>query len=275
MGYGVKMKMPDNFDDELYAALKITRNTEGCLTEREMRFLFLLAAYPTAKGEILEIGSFKGKSTVILARAARLAGDSGITAVDPLTSPSITDPSLKGKESGWGEFQDNLQRGDVADMVEFHKMFSYELANNWSRPIRLLWIDGDHTYSGAKQDFDLFSSFLSDGAIIAFHDALGNFKGPIKVFIEEVLQSDKFGPAGLCGTIGWAQHLTDKEVHMKYKREKLDLYDRLSKLLPFAMGNKQIKGINKILHKILRLRVPHSEIQPVKWINKVGSTKTA
>jgi hypothetical protein len=62
---------------------------------------------------------------------------------------------------------------------------------------------------------------------------------------------------------------------MNYKKEKLDLSDKLSKLLPFAIGDKQIKGINKMLYKILRSRVPHSEIPPVKWINKVIGTKTA
>ena len=51
----------------------------------------------------------------------------------------------------------------------------------------MLWIDGDHTYHGTKVDFDLFSKFLSNGAIIAFHDVLGNFEGPIRVFMEDVL----------------------------------------------------------------------------------------
>ena len=40
----------------------------------------LLAAVPTTAGEVLEIGSFKGKSTVVLAKSARLAGDDRVVA---------------------------------------------------------------------------------------------------------------------------------------------------------------------------------------------------
>lgn len=33
-----------------------------------------------------------------------------------------------------------------------------------------IFIDGDHTYSGAKQDFDTYSAMLSPNGIIALHD---------------------------------------------------------------------------------------------------------
>lgn len=57
---------------------------------------------------------------------------------------------------------------------------------SWSRPIRLLWIDGEPTYQGAKEeDFGLFSPYLSNGAIVAPHDALHGFEGPLRVFVEE------------------------------------------------------------------------------------------
>ncbi len=34
----------------------------------------------------------------------------------------------------------------------------------------LLFIDGDHTYMGVKQDFEMYSSFVGPGGIVAFHD---------------------------------------------------------------------------------------------------------
>ena len=71
--------------------------------------------------------------------------------------------------------------------------------------IRLLWIDGDHTYAGCKEDFDLFSPFLADGGVVAFHDTLNTFEGPIRVFVEEVLRSDRFGACGFVHSISWGQ----------------------------------------------------------------------
>lgn len=38
------------------------------------------------------------------------------------------------------------------------------------RDIDFLFIDGDHTYDGVKDDFDRYSSFVADGGLIAFHD---------------------------------------------------------------------------------------------------------
>jgi hypothetical protein len=76
------------------------------------------------------------------------------------------------------------------------------MSHGWSRPIRFLWIDGDHTYSGSKLDFDLFSPCLVDRGIIAIHDVLHEIEGPIRVFVEKILGSDRFGPAGLLHSRG-------------------------------------------------------------------------
>lgn len=37
-------------------------------------------------------------------------------------------------------------------------------------PIDFLFIDGDHTYEGVKQDFQLYSQLVADNGIIALHD---------------------------------------------------------------------------------------------------------
>jgi predicted O-methyltransferase YrrM len=37
-------------------------------------------------------------------------------------------------------------------------------------PLDLLLIDGDHTYDGVKQDFEMYSPFVKPCGIVAFHD---------------------------------------------------------------------------------------------------------
>jgi len=263
------ISLPKDFKNFVAELLEITKNIDGLLSEKEIKFLALIAACPTAKGEILEIGSFKGKSTVILAKSALLTGKTNVVAVDPLTSPATTDPHLKGEESCLKDFQTNLRNAGVGKYVEFHRKYSSELAKVWDRDIRLLWIDGDHTYSGTKLDFDMFSPFLSNGAIIAMHDVLHNFEGCIRVFMEDVLLSDHFGPAGICGSIGWSQYFKDSDIGPKFKHQKIKLYRKLSRLLPFSVFSKDIKGFTKIKYKILRSRVPHPDINPSKWLKEV------
>ncbi len=186
----------------------LSKSLGGCLSVREARFLALAAAtIPPALGEVLEIGSFKGKSTTVLARSVSLVGGDRVFAVDPLTLPAATDPSIESGESLPDIFWDTLETNGVRDMVEFHQLRSEDLAPDWNRPLRLLWIDGDHTYKGTKTDFDNFAHHLRPGSVVAFHDVLHPAEGPIRVFCEQVLLSSAFGPCGLSGSIGWAQYM--------------------------------------------------------------------
>lgn len=45
-----------------------------------------------------------------------------------------------------------------------------------ARQLDLLFIDGDHTYDGAKADFDCYSPFVRAGGLIAFHDIVPDYK---------------------------------------------------------------------------------------------------
>jgi len=47
-----------------------------------------------------------------------------------------------------------------------------ELLNG--RKIDFLFIDGDHTYEGVKGDFEIYKQFLSDDAIVGFHDIINS-----------------------------------------------------------------------------------------------------
>jgi predicted O-methyltransferase YrrM len=43
------------------------------------------------------------------------------------------------------------------------------------KPLDLLFIDGDHTYEGVKQDWELYSSLVRPGGLVVFHDIAGNY----------------------------------------------------------------------------------------------------
>jgi predicted O-methyltransferase YrrM len=44
------------------------------------------------------------------------------------------------------------------------------------KPLDLLFIDGDHTYQGVKQDFLSYRHLVREGGIIVFHDVVSDYR---------------------------------------------------------------------------------------------------
>ena len=262
--------LPPDLDAQRAAAWLAVRETPGYLTEREAKFLMLAAVSAPARGAILEIGSFKGRSTVGLGLIAKHYGGGPIVAVDPFTSPSSTDPELAGQSSTYEDFQANLRRAGVMDVIEPHCMYSRELAPGWSRPLRLLWIDGDHTYEGASEDVRLFKPFLAEGGILAMHDVLSRFPGSTRAFLEQVLGSDDFGPAGYSGTIGWAQYRPRDGGRPVFRRRRNRLAWTTKRLLR-VLERGDPTGLRILPHKLWRALTPHAAVDPARWIAEVGA----
>jgi len=230
----------------------------GHLTDRESKHLALLAILSPKDGEILEIGSFLGKSTILLSKAlTRFSGKTKVVAVDPLTQPSETDPVLKDNQPSRDLFYKNLKHAGVEKAVEFNEMLSTELATSWKKPIRMLWIDGDHTTKGVMNDFDCFAPHLVPGGIIALHDVMHDFRGPVQVLINKILRTNDFNAAGIVGSIGWAQKGIPSETQ-KFQNEMLA--DKLQAWLDAFPPKTNPKGIRKFWLKYKRSRVPHKAL---------------
>jgi len=264
------MSLPADFESAANEAWERVRAAPGFLTEREARFLALIAAAAPGRGTILEIGSFKGKSTVGLASVSARYGLGKVVAVDPFTAPSSTDPDLRGAASSYDDFRRTLAQAGLADQVEVHATFSKNLARGWSRPIRFLWIDGDHTYHGAKQDLDLFAPHLVDGGIVALHDVLHRFEGPIRVFVEDVLRSDRYGPAGFCGSIGWAQFRPQDGGAPRFREGRRALARRAARLIALSARRRGPGALGKLRYQLLRALVPHGDADPDAWVELIA-----
>ena len=227
----------------------------------------LAAAAPTG-GVTVEIGSFKGKSTIGVATIAEAYNLGPVVSIDPHNQPSATDPDLPVSGTSFDDFQSAINRAGLAHRVEAHRAASREVAVGWDRPIRLLWIDGDHTYQGAKLDFDLFTPFLIDDAIVAFHDTLHEFEGPIRVFVEDMLRSDKFGPAGFLHTIGWAQYRPRDGA--RFRKQRLNLARKAARLIPLVADNRPVVGLTRMRYKLNCARVPHQVLTQAEFAACLG-----
>ncbi|HYW40271.1 MAG TPA: class I SAM-dependent methyltransferase [Terriglobales bacterium] len=252
--------LPPDLDVVIENAWQATKDVPGFMGENEARFLGLLAACIPAQGAIVEIGSFKGRSTVMLAMVASHYGLGRIVSIDPHTHNLSTGADGSTLPSTYQEFQASLRKAGVTEHVEIHHAFSTDVSPTWNREIRFLWIDGDHTYEGAKSDFDGFSPFLAAGGVVALHDALNNFAGPIRVFVEEILRTNRFGPVGFVHSIAWAQFRPADASVFSEARQKLER--RAARLLPFVQKNGRLRGLEKIRYKLSRSRVPRAPIAP-------------
>jgi predicted O-methyltransferase YrrM len=258
------IEVPRDLDAVLDAAWEAARHVPGYLMEDEARLLGTIAACTPGQGMIVEIGSFKGKSTVMLAKVAAHYGLSRIVAIDPHNSPELLDLAANPEASSFQEFLTNIQTAGVADQVEVHRAYSKDAAALWNRPIRFLWIDGDHTYQGAKTDFDGFFPHVVPQGIVALHDSLNAFSGPIRVFVEEMLRSDRFGAAGFVHSIAWSQFRPQDGKRFHAQRAKLE---RVAvPLIPLVQNDQQLHGLKKIRFKLTRSRVPRSALRPAQWV---------
>jgi hypothetical protein len=225
----------------------------------------MIAACIRCDGAIVEIGSFKGKSTVMLATVAKHYGLGPVVAIDPhnFNSAELQEHRKNPDSSSYEEFLRNLEAAGVADYVEPHRAYSGDMAPGWNRPIRFLWIDGDHSYAGAKTDFDDFSPYVAPHGIVAFHDALHEFAGPLRVFVEDVLSSDRFGAAGFVRSIAWSQFRPADGA--LFQPQRRGLAKTAGRVVPYLNDGHDLRGIEKILYKLNRARVPRGPVPPTQW----------
>jgi hypothetical protein len=259
------IQIPSDLDSVLDVAWARTKITPGFLLENEARFLGIAAACTPGEGAIVEIGSFKGRSTVMLATVAARYGLGPVVSIDPHNFNLTVDnkPGAVQEGSTYEEFMGSLRKAGVEQQVEVHHAFSKDVSATWNRPIRLLWIDGDHSLQGATEDFEGFSPLLSPGGVVAIHDSLHAFAGPIGVFVELILRSSKYGPAGFVQSTAWAQY-RPKDGN-RFNPSRRALYRRAAKLLPYVKEGTPLKGVRKLMYKLYRSRVPRAGLSPEAW----------
>lgn len=133
------------------------------LSEDEASLLYRLAA--EAHFPIVEIGSYRGRSTVALALGSRAGTNVPVYAIDP--HEDATEPG--GFHFGRADavaFTHAIMDASVADIVRVVQMPASAVVFNGT--IGLLWIDGDH--EAALRDFNQFGWQVPVGGVVAFHD---------------------------------------------------------------------------------------------------------
>lgn len=178
---------PENKIIEIYKLSGLSKNIRGMISDRAGEELFSLAYMQALDGDVVEVGSFQGKSTFFLASAVKYSGNGKMIAIDHFQGNL-------GKEKFYkvnNDFGFNLEKGFINNMKKtnldsivtlINKSNEQAIKHIEDKSIRFLFIDSDHTEQGVSKDLKLFRNKLKKKAIIAFDDySPKTFPGVVKV----------------------------------------------------------------------------------------------
>ena len=121
----------------------------------------------------MEIGSFRGRSTVVLALAA-----GSVVAIDPHAG-SDRGPQEIAADAARGDadheaFTANLAAAGVADRVRHVRKFSSDAHGDVPGPLSLLYVDGAHRFGPARADLAGWGGRVAPGGTMLVHDAFSS-----------------------------------------------------------------------------------------------------
>jgi hypothetical protein len=196
------------------AALGLVKGVEGWLSDAQARRLWDAARAVRAPGRIVEIGSFRGRSTIVLACAA--ADGVELVAIDPHgggdRGPQEIVPDADRGEEDFAVFHANLRRAGVEDRVRHLRARSLDALGALEGEMEVLYVDGAHRYRPASADIEQWGRRVAPGGTMLIHDAF-NAVGVTLAQLRLLLLSSGWRYRGRTGSLG------------EYRRESLGALD--------------------------------------------------
>ncbi len=173
----------------LPAVLERVRDVEGWMTPGQAATLYDAAVGCPPGGRIVEIGSFRGRSTIVLASAA--APDVEVVAIDPHAGNDRGPQEIEGfeddAEDDHAVFNQNLAAAGVADRVRHVREFSDRAHEVVDGPVDVLYIDGAHRFAPARADIVSWGERVADGGVMLIHDSFSSVGVTLAILRELVL----------------------------------------------------------------------------------------
>jgi predicted O-methyltransferase YrrM len=161
----------------------------------ELEMLFELAHGCRPDARVLEIGSYLGASTCFLAAGLRGARAS-IVCVDTWQNQTMPD----GIRDTFAVFKTNV-KAIRHHLTPIRKSSSDVTPDELGGEFDLIFLDGDHSYKQARADFELVSSLMTPGGVLAFHDSL--FYEGVSRVVGEALASAEWQIGGTVRNLTW------------------------------------------------------------------------
>jgi predicted O-methyltransferase YrrM len=147
-------------------------------------------AYRATRPLIVELGSWKGRSTAWLGFGLKDRGNGRLIAVDTWKGTATEQEHKEmlrdyGPDQLFDEFRGNIGRLGLEGVVEPWRMTTIEAARKWDKgpTIGILHIDAGHEYADVRDDFEHWAPHVARGGMIVFDD-VPSLPGPTKLITE-------------------------------------------------------------------------------------------
>lgn len=210
------------------SAVRRLADVDGFLLDEEGECLYRLARGWMGRGAIVEIGSWKGRSTIWLGHGLRASrafrkreyshgAAPRIYAVDPhqgechrgeLVAPTFED------------FQNNIARAALGEVVQPILQTSVDAARDFCEPVEIVFIDGLHDYESVLEDFATWFPRVLDGGWMAFHDSVWHPE-VARLVREAVYLSPHFADARFGGSITVARKVAHNTPRQRLKNRAM------------------------------------------------------
>jgi len=244
---------PAGSDAELEAIVSAVDGVEGWMTPGQGATLVEAARRCPAGGTIVEIGSFRGRSAIVLARAA--APSASIVAIDPHAGndrgPQEIDGYTDEAADDHAVFIANLAAAGVAERVRHLRMFSDVALGEVGGAVDVLYIDGAHRYGPARADISAWGARVADGGTMLIHDSFSSI-GVTAAIMRELALGSRFR------YVGRSRSMTVYRADLTAgPRVRLGNAARQLAQLPWFVKNVTLKvllslGLGKVLARIGR-----------------------
>jgi predicted O-methyltransferase YrrM len=157
-------------------ALDAAAGVEGWLTPQQAARLSARAAALGPDARVVELGSYRGRSAIVLALSAPPGAD--VVAIDPHAGNDRGPRQIAGTadegERDNAAFRANLERAGVAGRVRHLRLASQEALDALPGEVDLLYVDGAHRYRPARDDLARWGARVRPGGRMLVHDSFSS-----------------------------------------------------------------------------------------------------
>lgn len=180
--------------DEVMAAVA---DVDGWMSPGQAARLYAAAAATRPGQQIVEIGSFRGRSMIVMASAA--PEGVGLVAIDPHAGNDRGPQEIEGFVAEADDdnkvFLANLERAGVARRVRHVREFSDAAHAHVDGDVAVLYVDGAHRFAPARADIRDWGARVAPGGTLLIHDSFSSV-GVTLAILRELLLGGRFRYVG-------------------------------------------------------------------------------